>query len=97
MDHSGTADPEVCGGAAQKVLTKEWDASASDQTGREAEEDFVDVGTSFPADTELAETVEPGNVPFHDPLVDAEVGGLQVSAAADHGFDTSCPDQAAAK
>ncbi|GEB57199.1 hypothetical protein GCM10017674_78210 [Streptomyces gardneri] len=48
--------------------------TVGDQAGREAEEGFVDVVTSFPADAEPAEAVQPGHRPFHDPPVDAEAG-----------------------
>lgn len=79
----------------QKVLTKALDVSVGDRAGGKAEKGFVCVVTSFSADAELKVAMEPGDIAFHDPPVDAEAGAVPDTAAGDHGFDAGRPDQTA--
>ncbi len=91
-------EPETggdAGAAALEVLTKALDVSVGDEAGGEAEEGFVDVVASFPADAETAEAVQPGDGPLDDPAVDAEAGAVWDAAAGDHRFDALRPDETA--
>ena len=66
-----------------------------DQTGGEAEEGFVDVVASFPADAETPEAVEPGDRALYNPAMNTEAGAVRDAAPGDHRFDALSPDQAA--
>lgn len=69
--------------------------AVGDEAGGEAEEGFVDIVASFPADAEASEAVEPGNGALDDPAVNAQAGAVWDSTAGDHRFDAQGPDQAA--
>ena len=60
-----------------------------DEAGGEAEEGFVDVASSFPADAQAPEAVEPGDGPLHDPAEGAQARAVLSAAFGDRGTDTS--------
>lgn len=66
-----------------------------DEAGGEAEEGFVDVITSLPADAETSEAVEPGDRALDNPAVNSEARTVQNTASGDDRFDAPSPDQAA--
>ena len=53
-----------------------------DQADGEAEEGFVDVVASFPADAQAAEAVEPGDGAFDDPAEGAQAGAVWLPRSA---------------
>jgi len=55
----------------------------------------VDFVESVGAQQESAAVVEPGEGPFDDPSVAAEVGSVLGLAASDQGFDAALPDESA--
>lgn len=57
-----------------------------------AEEDFVDVGSSFPADGEALEAVQPGETALDDPPVGAQSGILARAAPGNGGHGPACAD-----
>lgn len=69
--------------------------SVCDEAGGEAEEGFVDVVASFPADPEAAEAVEPGDGALDDPAVAAETRSVGDTSAGDHRFDALGTDESA--
>ena len=69
--------------------------AVSDEAGGEAEEGFVDVITSLPADAETSEAVEPGDRALDNPAVNSEARTVQNTASGDDRFDAPSPDQAA--
>lgn len=76
-----------------EVLTKTLDVSVGDEAGGEAEEGFVDVVASFPADAQAAEAVQPGDGALDDPAEDAQAGAVRLSAFRDRGPDAALPQQ----
>lgn len=69
--------------------------AVGDEAGGEAEEGFVDVITSLPADAETSEAVEPGDRALDNPAVNSEARTVQNTASGDDRFDAPSPDQAA--
>ena len=53
--------------------------AVGDQADGEAEECFVDVVASFPADPQAAEAVQPGDRPLDDPAEGAQAGAVRLS------------------
>ncbi|GHB08314.1 hypothetical protein GCM10010392_39340 [Streptomyces clavifer] len=78
-----------------EVLTKALDVAVGDEAGGEAEEGFVDIIASLPADAETSEAVEPGDGALDNPSVNTEARTVGDAAAGDDGFDAPSPDQAA--
>jgi hypothetical protein len=78
-----------------EVLTKALDVSVGDEAGGEAEEGFVDVVASFPADPQSAEAVQPGDRALDHVPEDAEAAAVFFSAFGDDRADAALPEQAA--
>ncbi len=78
-----------------EVLTKASDVAVGDQADGEAEECFVDVVASFPADAQAAEAVEPGDRALDDVAEGAQAGAVRLASFRDHGAYASLPEQAA--
>ncbi|GGZ27561.1 hypothetical protein GCM10010300_83480 [Streptomyces olivaceoviridis] len=53
------------------IRTKAFDKAVGDEADGEADEGFVDVVSSFPADPRAAEAAQPGDGAFDDPAEDA--------------------------
>lgn len=68
--------------------------SVGDEAGREAEEGFVDVVASFPADPQPPEAVQPGDRPFYDPTEYAQAGAVFHASFGDDRADAAGPEQA---
>ncbi|KJK41027.1 hypothetical protein UK15_04370 [Streptomyces variegatus] len=64
-----------------------------DQADGEAEEGFVDVVASLPADAQAAEAVQPGDGAFDDPAEDAQAGAMRLSSFGDRGPDAALPQE----
>jgi hypothetical protein len=65
----------------------------SDEAGGKAEECFVDVVASFPADAQTSEAVKSGDRALDNPAMNPEARAMRYSAAADDRFDALSPDQ----
>lgn len=87
-------EPRTLDLAALEVLTKALDVAVGDQTGGEAEEGFVDVVASFPADAQSAEAVQPGDRPLDHVTEDAQAGAVWLASFGDDGADAALPQQA---
>jgi hypothetical protein len=64
-----------------------------DQADGEAEEGFVDVVASLPAEAQTAEAVQPGDGAFDDPAEDAQARALRSSSLGDRGPDAALPQE----
>jgi hypothetical protein len=71
------------------------DVAVGDQAGGEAEEGFVDVVASFPADPEAAEAVQPGDRPLDHVAEDAQAAAVFLASFGDDRSDPALPQQAA--
>ncbi|MDQ0405181.1 hypothetical protein J2S50_003730 [Streptomyces sp. DSM 40167] len=60
-----------------------------DQADGEAEEGFVDVVASFPADAQASEAVQPRNGAFDDPAEGAQAGAVWLAAFGDRRANAS--------
>lgn len=69
--------------------------AVGDQAARKLEEGFVDVGSTFPAETKSFEAVEPGEGAFDHPSVGAQAAPMRCAAAGDDGEDPAGPDPVA--
>jgi hypothetical protein len=65
-----------------------------DEAGGEAEEGFVDVVASFPADPQAAEAVQPGDGALDHVTEDAEAGAVFRASFGDDRADAAGPEQA---
>lgn len=63
-----------------------------DEAAGEFEEGFVDVCSSFPADAEAFEAVEPGETALDDPAVGAQPSAVEGASAGDGRHDAALPD-----
>lgn len=63
-----------------------------DQAAREFQEGFVDVGSTFPADTKSFEAVEPGEGALDHPSVGTQAAPMRCAAAGDDGQDQTGSD-----
>lgn len=54
----------------------------------------MDVVASFPADTQTAKAVQPGDRALHDVAEDAQAGAVGLAALRDHRSDPAGPKQA---
>lgn len=88
------ADSARSASRALEVLTKPLDVSVGDEAGGEAEEGLVDVVTSFPADAQATEAVQPGDRSFHDVPEDAQAGAVGLAPFGDDRADAALPQQA---
>src|SRR5690606_7254853 len=70
-----------------EVLTKALDVAVGDEAGGEAEKGFVDVVSSFPADTQAAKAVQPGDGAFDDPAEGTQARTVRLAAFRNHGPD----------
>lgn len=52
----------------------------------------MEVGSSFPADAQTSEAVQPREAPFYDPAVGAQSGAVQGAASGDRGHDAAGSD-----
>ena len=66
-----------------------------DQADSEAEEGFVDVVASFPADAQAAEAVQPGDRSLDDIAEDAQTRAVGHASLGDDRADAAGPEQAA--
>ena len=66
-----------------------------DQADGEADDGFVDVVASFPADAQASEAVEPGDRALDDLAEDAQAGAARLASPRGHGAVASLPEQAA--
>jgi hypothetical protein len=68
------------------------DVSVGDQAGGEAEERFVDVVSSFPADPKAAEGVEPGDRALDHITEEAQTAAVFLASFGDDRTDPACPE-----
>jgi hypothetical protein len=61
--------------------------SVGDQADGKAEEGFVDVVASFPADAQAAEAVQPGDGPLDDSPEGPQAGAVRLATFGDHRPD----------
>ena len=64
-----------------------------DQADGEAEEGFVHVVASFPADAQASEAVQPGDGAFDDPAEGAQAGAVWLAAFGDRGADAALAEE----
>ncbi|MBE1601985.1 hypothetical protein H4687_008114 [Streptomyces stelliscabiei] len=69
--------------------------AVGDQAGGEAEERFVDVVASFPADAQSAEAVQPVDRPLDHVTEDAQAKAVWLASFGDDRADAAGPEQSA--